>query len=265
MKTEVFAASGLQEFLKRNLIGTLSALKKALGTSATMTIFRKLKLLGYLTSYSDRGKYYTLRTIPKFDARGLWSCRQTWFSRYGNLRRTVKAFVENAPGGWTAPELDNQVQVETKQPLLNLVRAQQIVREKIGGVYVYFSAEQARHRTQRLERQVWTSTVGGGMISLPEMKAAMVLFYSLLNEKQRRLYAGLESLRGGHGGDRAIAALLGLDIHTVAKGRRELFCGEAAGEWVRREGGGRKAVEKKRPKSSTRLRNFSAMTRPAIQ
>jgi len=30
----------------------------------------------------------------------------------------------------------------------------------------------------------------------------MVLFYSLLDEKQRRLYAALESLEWGHGGDR---------------------------------------------------------------
>jgi len=35
-----------------------------------------------------------------------------------------------------------------------------------------------------------------------EFRAARVLFYSLLDEQQRRLYAGLESRRWGHGGDR---------------------------------------------------------------
>src|SRR5207249_10033445 len=39
----------------------------ALGTSATMTVFRKLKALGYRTSYSHRGKYYTLSGILRFD------------------------------------------------------------------------------------------------------------------------------------------------------------------------------------------------------
>jgi hypothetical protein len=259
MKTEIFGTSELQGFLKRNRVGTLPELKSALGTSATMTVFRKLKGLGYLTSYSDRGKYYTLRNIPEFDDRGLWSYRQAWFSRYGNLRQTVHALVEDGQGGWTAQELDGQVHVETKQPLLNLVRLQQLVREKIGGVYVYFAGEKARRQSQRLHRQAWAAPVDG---SLPEMKAAIVLFYSLLNEKQRRLYAGLESLRQGHGGDRALAALLDLDSHTVAKGRRELFGGHVPCDRVRRQGGGRKAVEKKRPKSFAKSRNSSGMTPP---
>ena len=262
MKTEIFGTSALQGFLKRNRVGTLSELKRVLGTSATMTIFRKLKALGYLTSYSDRGKYYTLRNIPEFNDRGLWTCRQTWFSRYGNLRKTAQALVEDGQGGWTAQELDGQVHVETKQPLLNLVRLQQLVREKIGGVYVYFSGEKARRQNQRLHRQAWAATVGGSLLSTPEMKAAIVLFYSLLNEKQRRLYAGLESLRQGHGGDRALAALLDLDSHTVAKGRRELFGGHVPRDQVRRQGGGRKAVEKKRPKSSAKSRNSCVMTPP---
>jgi len=43
------------------------------------------------------------------------------------------------------------------------------------------------------------------------------LFVSLLDEKQRRLFAGLESLQFGHGGDSWIADLLGLDPRLVKK------------------------------------------------
>jgi hypothetical protein len=219
-----------------------------------MTVFRKLRQLGYLTSYSHRGKYYTLLEIPEFDEEGLWSWQQVWFSRYGSLEQTVKTFVEESQGGWTAQELDSRVHVETKQPLLKLVRRRQIVREKISGVYVYFSGEKEQRRSQGLCRQEWSSAAGLGIVSqgavsVPEMKAAIVLFYSLLNEKQRRLYAGLEAMRQGHGGDRAIAQLLGLDVHTIAKGRRELFEGDVEPDRVRSQGGGRKAVGKKRPKS----------------
>ena len=49
------------------------------------------------------------------------------------------------------------------------------------------------------------------------MKAGILLFYSLLDEQQRRLFA-----RWRQENDRLIADLLGLDPHTVAKGRREL-------------------------------------------
>lgn len=87
----------------------------------------------------------------------------------------------------------------------------------------------------------------------PEAKAAIVLFFSLLDEQQRRLYAGLQSLLLGHGGDQQIAALLGLDPHTVAKGRRQLLEQDVLVDRSRRSGGGRHPVEKKRQKGSRPL------------
>ena len=81
-----------------------------------------------------------------------------------------------------------------------------------------------------------------------ELKAAIILFFSLLDEKQRRLYAGLEALKIGHGGDQRVADLLGLDVGTVARGRRDLVEQDTEVERIRRSGGGRKRVEKKRPR-----------------
>lgn len=77
-----------------------------------------------------------------------------------------------------------------------------------------------------------------------ELRAAIVLFFSLLDEKQRRLYAGLEALKTGRGGDGRIAELLGLDDGTVARGRRELLAQDVEVERIRRTGAGRKPVEK---------------------
>jgi hypothetical protein len=56
-----------------------------------------------------------------------------------------------------------------------------------------------------------------------ELGAAIVLFWSLLAEQQRRLYTGLESLKLGSGGDQQIADFLQLDPYTVPKGRRQLL------------------------------------------
>ena len=49
----------LRSLFKKRKIVTLDELKQAMGTSSTMTVFRKLKELGYRTSYSHRGKFYT--------------------------------------------------------------------------------------------------------------------------------------------------------------------------------------------------------------
>ena len=86
-------------------------------------------------------------------------------------------------------------------------------------------------------------------LATEEAKAIVVLFCSMLDERQRRLYAGLESLKLGHGGDTYIASLLGMDPHTVARGRQELISGDLNSQKVRAAGGGRLLQEKKRPKS----------------
>ena len=95
---------------------------------------------------------------------------------------------------------------------------------------------------------MWTRT----LFEPGSVLAAIILFFSVLDEKQRRLFAGIESLKRGYGGDLFVAEWLELDAHTVAKGRRELLegDGEVRSQRVRRKGGGRKSVEKKRPRSS---------------
>ena len=247
----VSGQDAVEALLKKQKVVTLPELKESVGTSATMTVFRKLKALGYQTSYSHRGKYYTLVDIPRFDEQGLWSYRDVWFSRDGNLLDTAQRFVDKADTGMTASELQALLSVEVKEPLLQLYRRKRVDREQIEGMYVYFSRQSSVQRQQRLKRQsppaalaISDSSVQADL--LPELKAAIILFYSLLDERQRRLYAGLESHKLGHGGDRKVAEFLGLDSHTVARGRQELFSEQVERQRVRKKGAGRQSTEKKR-------------------
>jgi len=80
-----------------------------------MTVFRKLRALGYRTSFSHRGKYYTLADIPQFDEQGLWSYRSVWFSQDGSLLETTERFVQEASAGWTASEMRGLLQVEVRE------------------------------------------------------------------------------------------------------------------------------------------------------
>ena len=69
-------------------------------------------------------------------------------------------------------------------------------------------------------------------------------FLSILNEKQRRLYLGLESIRLGHGGDVHMAAVAGINVKTVSRGRKELLSKEIDLVRVRRKGAGRPPLKK---------------------
>ena len=256
MRTESFHADDLVNALRNRTIATMPELKKALGTEVDVTVFRKLRKLAYRTSYSHRGAYYALDETTRFDEDGLWSFQSVWFSHWGTLLDTAEAFVENAASGCFVEELDNLLHTATKEPLLKLVQQQRVTRQPVGGLYLYCSSKAARPERQLLARRVGeanpplTASPIAAELVPDEMKAAIVLFFSMLDEKQRRLYAGLESLKLGYGGDQRIAAFLGMDPHTVAKGRRELVEQDFAVDRIRKAGGGRKPVEKKRRKSS---------------
>ena len=84
-------------------------MKQALGTPVDVTVFRKLKPLDYLTSYSHRGRYYTLREIARFNDQGLWSQADVWFARFGSLLATAEVFVNRSPRGYFAHELARAV------------------------------------------------------------------------------------------------------------------------------------------------------------
>lgn len=261
MRTESFHADDLAAALRHSKIATMPELKKSLGTEVDVTVFRKLKQLAYRTSYSHRGAYYALDETTRFDQNGLWSFQSVWFSRWGTLLDTAEAFVENSAAGCFSGELDHLLHAGTKEPLLKLVQQERLTRQPIGGLYLYCSAKAALRERQLLARRVLQSDphLAGSAIAVDEvsdeMKAAIVLFFSMLDEKQRRLYAGLESLKFGYGGDQRIASFIGMDPHTVAKGRRELLAQDVEVDRIRQAGGGRKAVEKKRPKSSPASKN----------
>jgi hypothetical protein len=80
-----------------------------------------------------------------------------------------------------------------------------------------------------------------------ELHRQMNLCCSRLDEQQRRWYVALESNRMGHGGDRLLSHITGLDEKTIRRGREELATAlaERPPDRVRRPGGGRPPGEKK--------------------
>ena len=248
-----FDSQTLQRFFQRRPVATLPELKATLGTEVDLTVFRKLAPLSYLTSYSHRGAYYTLASLARFDEHGLWHCRDAWFSRQGTLLDTLVAWVTPAPAGYLVSELEAALHVPVKDPLRTLVERGRLSRHTLEDCWLYCAKDRARQQEQRLALQSqtpsfpWAQSSGLTLTPTEELKAAVVLFYSLLDEQQRRLFAGLESFKCGHGGDALLAGLFGLDTDTVARGRRELLTGEVHRERLRAPGGGRPRAGKKRP------------------
>ncbi len=261
MRPTEFSAEAIVALLRKRKIATMPQLMEVLGTRSRRTVFRKLRELPCRTSYSHRGRYYTLEELAEFDELGLWSYQDIWFSTYGTLLSTAAAVVAAGEWGYFVEELNNVLHVGTKDALRKLVTDTRLTREQVVGQFLYCAADKDQRRRQLLSRRALLVEPGAAgplpeaAIMPDEMRAAIVLFFSLLDEKQRRLYAGLEALKTGRGGDAQIADLLGLDVGTVARGRQDLRQQEVDAKRVRRAGGGRKSLEKKRRKSSSASKN----------
>jgi len=237
-----FDAGKLQRLLQEQKVATMPQLKAALGTSVAVTVFRKLATLPCRSSYSHCGAYYTLDSIARYDELGLWSYRGIHFSRHGTLLNTAASLVPQAPAGYLVQELEALVQVAVKDALRQLVQGSRLRRRDWEGRYLCCAVDRTRRQEQWAARQPQQPPGD-------DLEAAKALFYGLLDEQQRRLYAGLESLQWGHGGEQRMAEFFGLDVSTVARGRGELLSGQVLRGRVRQAGAGRPAVEKKRPKS----------------
>jgi hypothetical protein len=246
MRPVQYVLEPLLNLFQRLQAVTMPEMKKALGTQVDVTVFRKLAALGHLTSYSHRGRFYTLPALPQFDEQGLWMGRGAWFSKHGTLLDTAATLVCASTTGYHAAELEACLQVPVKDALRQLTLAGRIHRTEHTGLYLYTAPSRDRRQEQWAARQALAQREDQ---EEQKIRAAIVLFYSLLDEQQRRLFAGLESLKCGHGGDRKLAEWLGLNEETVARGRRELVEHRVLAQRVRRSGSGRPKVEKKRPTS----------------
>lgn len=256
MKKERYHSNDLKRLILKNKMTSMVEMKEVIGTKVDATIFRKLRDLNYLRSYSHRGKYYTIPEIARFDAKGLWSCRDVHFSKQGSLLNAIAHHVDCSVAGYFEYEIESLLHVTVRAAVLKLLKENRISRHKVSGRYLYCSPRMRKRNRQSNDRKKYliiedsTLEPMSSEMMFQEGKTLVELFLSLLDEKQQRLFAGLESIKLGYGGDKKIAHLFGMNMHTVAKGRKELCRGEIETDRVRRVGGGRKFLEKKRRKSS---------------
>jgi len=157
----------LARLLRRNQTMDFGSIVKAVGGRSRRSLFRDLVSLGYLTSYTHAGRYYTLANIPQFDEHGLWFYKGIGFSRAGTLKTTLVELIEAAEAGYTHYELKALLHVRVHNTLLALVHEKRINRKHIEKLYVYVGAktqravEQVARRRERLEAGAKVAPIPG--------------------------------------------------------------------------------------------------------
>lgn len=250
MRTILYRTDKLLKLFYKNKVLTLEQIKKAIGTEVKMTVFRKLKAIPYGTSYSHAGKYYIHKETPIYDEYGLYVFNNILFSKHGSLLNTVKHFINYSENGYYCSELNNILKVHVRVSLLKLHSESEIRRKQIGSKYLYLSfhnwqtqLKKRKELIQSSEKRKELCFVSG--FDSPEVRRGLQCFLSVLNEKQRRLYVGFESIKLGHGGDDSMSKITGINVKTIARGRKELLLHDITSEKIREEGSGRHSLKKK--------------------
>ena len=151
---KINAQKQVENLLRKRRVVTISDLSEVIGTSSRMTVFRRLRQIEYVTSYTHAGRYYTLYDIARFDSDGIWFYDDIGFSQNGSLKNTVSYLVDKSDAGKFHFDLQRQLRVRVHNVLLDLVKSNQIERIKFEGQYLYLSSDKAQctkqieHRNQ---------------------------------------------------------------------------------------------------------------------
>jgi len=149
---KITAPKKVENLFRKRRVVTMSDLCEVIGSFSRMTVFRRLRQLDYVTSYTHAGRYYTLYDIARFDSDGIWFYDDIGFSQNGSLKNTVVYLVDGSDAGKFHFDLERQLRVRVHNVLLDLVQSKQIARIKFEGQYLYLSSAKEKSTQQIAQR-----------------------------------------------------------------------------------------------------------------
>ncbi len=152
-----------KRLLQTNRVMTVRQLRQALNGRARSSVFRDLKQIDVITSYSHTGQYHALKSTARFDQHGLWFFNGIGFARYGTLKATLVELIAEAQAGMTHKELKTLLRVGVQNALTELVVSNTVGRRLLPNrlsLYVsqdrHQGAAQFRRRMSLLEKAAET-------------------------------------------------------------------------------------------------------------
>ena len=105
------------------------------------SVRRFLAEVGYYSSFTHNGGWYTLRSIPRFGRDGLWFYHDIGFSRAGSLTKTLISLIARSPAGMSAEMLGENLHCRCHGVLVKLCRNGRVQRQKTGRCHTYFAID----------------------------------------------------------------------------------------------------------------------------
>jgi len=160
----------LKAVFEKQRVLVIDQLYDLINTKSRVTVFRYLRELGYLTSYTHNGRYYTLPSIAQFDQDGIWHYGDIGFSSHGTLMDTLAHFITTSQAGKTNCELEKLCRTKVQNSLQNLLRPKKIAKASQAKPCLYVSPDLTIS-----EQQIKMRSAVGSKKRLPEWMVGEIL------------------------------------------------------------------------------------------
>jgi hypothetical protein len=175
--------SAVIKSVKKERIVTVALLVTWLSCSVP-TARRRLKEWRAYTSYNHNGRHYTLPGIAQFDEHGLWRYRGVFFSKHGNLKRTVVHLITHSEHGLSGSELGELLGLQPRSFLSHFRTHPELYREELRGRWIWFAADP---RVRKIQKQARLAQVAVKESRMPSDMEAVMILVDLINHPQSRL------------------------------------------------------------------------------
>ena len=153
MQSNQNIALKIRKLLVVNSVMSLKQLRSELNDRPRSSLYRDLKTLNLISSFTHTGQYHVLNETARFDQNGLWFFQEVGFSQYGTLKKTLVQITSDSLIGMTHKEMKTLFRIEVQKPLTDLVSTNAITRQLLPSrLYVYLSADQNKAEDQLQRR-----------------------------------------------------------------------------------------------------------------
>ena len=145
----------MQKLLLKNRVMSVKQLRHEFRGRSRSSVFRDLRKLDEISSFTHTGQYHALTRSAAFDDSGLWFFQDIGFSQYGTLKNTLVQVISDAQAGMTHKEMKTLFRIDVQKPLTDLVNTSAVTRQLLPSrIYVYLSATQNKADDQFQRRLV---------------------------------------------------------------------------------------------------------------
>jgi hypothetical protein len=176
----------IQTLLLKNRVMSVKQLRHEFRGRSRSSLFRDLRKLDEVSSFTHTGQYHALKRSAAFDKRGLWFFQDIGFSQYGTLKNTLVQVISDSRTGMTHKEMKALLRIEVQKPLTNLVNINTVTRQLLPSrIYVYLSADENKAEDQFQRRMAFND--GPRDMVLPPESIRIEILVEVIHAPERTL------------------------------------------------------------------------------